>query len=200
MRHRIFGSRRFETTQFSHLQLPKCPKKNSGTFRHLKMWPLYCFETSGNRISGEAVRCPITTVALFLGTFAKLPKGPVSFVMSVRPSIRVEQFDSHWTDIHEIWWLTIFENLSRKFQLNWTLSRMTVTLHADQYTFMIISRSVLLRTRNVSEKRWRENQKAHFMFNIFFLKCHLWDNMEKYCGGVESTDDNMAHAHFMLDA
>jgi hypothetical protein len=200
MRYRVFGSRHFETTQFSHLQVPKCPKKNSGTFRHLKMWPLYCFETSGNRIPGESVLCPITTVALFLGAFAKLPKAPVSFVMSVRPSICVEQFGSHWTNIHEIWWLIIFENLSRKFQLNWTLSRITGTLHADQYTVMIISLSVILRTRNVSEKSCRENQKTHFMFNNFFLKCHLWDNMGKYCGGGESTDDNMAHAHCMMDA
>ena len=88
MRQRAFGSRCFETTQLSHLEVSKCPKKNSGTFRHLKMWPLYCFETSGNRISGDAVLCPITTVALSLGAFANLPKAPVSFVMSVRPSTR----------------------------------------------------------------------------------------------------------------
>jgi len=28
---------------------------------------------------------------------------------------------------------------------------------------------------------------------------HLWDNMEKYGRAGQGTDDNMAHAHCMLD-
>jgi len=35
-------------------------------------------------------------------------------------------------------------------------------------TFLIISSSILLRTRNVSS--YRENQNTHFMFDIFFPK------------------------------
>ena len=38
----------------------------------------------------------------FLGTFAKLGKATISFVMSVCPSVRMEQLGSHWTDFHEI--------------------------------------------------------------------------------------------------
>ena len=38
----------------------------------------------------------------FLGAFAKLRKTTISFVMSVRPSYRMEQLGSHWTDFHEI--------------------------------------------------------------------------------------------------
>ena len=41
----------------------------------------------------------------------------------------------------------------------------TGTLHEDQYTFLIISRSVLLRKRNVSDKSFRENQNTHVMLN-----------------------------------
>jgi hypothetical protein len=34
----------------------------------------------------------------------------------------------------------------------------------------------------------------------FFRKsCCLWDNVEKDCGARQATDDNMAHAHCMLD-
>ena len=42
----------------------------------------------------------------------------------------------------------------------------------DQYTLLITSRSVLLRMRNVSEKRWREDYThTHFMFiNVSFSK------------------------------
>jgi len=38
-------------------------------------------------------------------------------------------------------------------------------LYKDQYTFLIISRSFLLRMRNVSDKRCRENQSTHFVFS-----------------------------------
>jgi hypothetical protein len=39
---------------------------------------------------------------LFLGTFSKLRKTTISFVVSVSPTIRMEQLGSHWTDCHEI--------------------------------------------------------------------------------------------------
>ena len=38
------------------------------------------------------------------------------------------------------------------------------TLHENQYKFLIISRLVVTRMRNVSDKL-RENQNTHFMFN-----------------------------------
>jgi hypothetical protein len=38
------------------------------------------------------------------------------------------------------------------------------TLYEDQFTFFIISRSFLLRMRNVSDKVCREGQNTHFVF------------------------------------
>ena len=40
----------------------------------------------------------------------------------------------------------------------------------DLCTFMIISRWILLRMRNVSDKSCRENQNTHFMFNNFVFR------------------------------
>jgi len=47
---------------------------------------------------------------------------------------------------------------------------MTGTSLEDQYTFLIISCSVLLIMRNVSDKSCRENQNTHFTFNKLFPK------------------------------
>ena len=47
--------------------------------------------------------------------------------------------------------------------------RITGTLHEDQYTFLLISLSFLLRMRNVSNKSCRGNQNTHFVFNTFFF-------------------------------
>ena len=59
--------------------------------------------------------------------------------------------------------------------------------------FFIISRSVLLRVNNVSDKTCRENQNTHFMFNNFYFSENravyeiMW---KKYCTARQSTDDN----------
>jgi hypothetical protein len=45
------------------------------------------------------------------------------------------------------------------------MTKVTDTLHEDEYTFLIISRSVLLRMRNVSDKLCRENQNKYFVFS-----------------------------------
>jgi hypothetical protein len=37
---------------------------------------------------------------LILGAFAKLRKATVIFVVSIRPSVRMKQLVSHWTDFH----------------------------------------------------------------------------------------------------
>jgi hypothetical protein len=57
---------------------------------------------------------------------------------------------------------------------------------------MIMSRWILLRMRNVSDKSCTENQNTLFIFNNFFFRksCRLWDNIEKYGRAREVTDDN----------
>ena len=49
-----------------------------------------------------------------LDAFAKLQKVTISFVMSVRPSVRMEQLGSHPTDFHEILYLWIFRKSVQK--------------------------------------------------------------------------------------
>ena len=71
------------------------------------------------------------------------------------------------------------ENLSRKFKCNLNLTRITGTLHADQYTFLIAYRWTIYRMRIVSDKQ-RENKNPRFKFRYVFLRksCRLWDNLE----------------------
>jgi hypothetical protein len=83
---------------------------------------------------------------------------------------------------------------------------MTGTLLEDLWTFMIVSRLVFLRMRNVADKCCRENRNTHFVFNIFFYfspeNRSVYDiprSLGKYCGSGQATDGNMAHAHCMLD-
>jgi hypothetical protein len=61
----------------------------------------------------------------------------------------------------------------------WKLTRITGTLHEDICTFMKISRWVITKIRNISDKSCRENQNTDFMFgNLFSRKsCRLWGNV-----------------------
>ena len=44
------------------------------------------------------------------------------------------------------------------------MTKIRVTLPKDLSMFMIVSRSILLRIRNVSDKIFRDNLNTHFMF------------------------------------
>jgi len=78
--------------------------------------------------------------------------------MSVRPTVRIfMKFDIG----------VFFEILPRPFKFHENLTRITGTLHGNQYAFLIISPSVLIRMRNVSDKRCRGNYNTHFMFNNY---------------------------------
>jgi len=48
------------------------------------------------------------------------------------------------------------------------MTGITATLHEDQHTFMITSRSVLFTMTNVSDKTYRENENTICIQYIFF--------------------------------
>ena len=127
----------------------------------------------------------------FLGAFAKLRKGNISFVTPVRPSARNNSAPTGRIFMKfDIW--VFFENLSRKFNFHWNLWRKTGTLHEDLCTFMVIYRWIILRMRNVSDKVV-EKIETHILCSITFFRksCHLWDNVEKYGRARQATDDNI---------
>ena len=111
--------------------------------------------------------------------FTKWRKAATIFVTSaytpVRPSVGVEQLGSHWTDCHEIWY---FEYFSKIY---------------IESTFVTVSRSILLRLRNVSGKSCRENQNTHFVFSNFpkILPFLFWDNVEWHGSVLQATDDDI---------
>jgi hypothetical protein len=121
---------------------------------------------------------------------------------SLCPSVCPNGTTRHLLD--RLSWNSIFEIFFWE-----TVEKMQVSLKLDNnkgyFTWIainifIISRSVLLRMKNVSDERCREKWNAFFRFNNFCRKsCRLWDNVERYCRAEQATDYNMAHAHCMLD-
>jgi len=90
--------------------------------------------------------------------------------LSVCPSVRVEQLRSHWTDFHEILYLSIFRKSRRENSSLIKIGQEQLLLYTKtNITFSIISHSILIRMRNVSDESCRENQNTHFMFDAFFF-------------------------------
>ena len=82
------------------------------------------------------------------------------------------------------------------------LTRIMGTLLEDQYTFLIISRSFLLRIRNVWGKICGENQNTHFIQQLFFFQIRaiyeiMWKNIIE--PDRPQMTINTAHAHCILD-
>jgi len=50
--------------------------------------------------------------------FSKFRKVTTSFVMSVRPSVLMEQIGSHWVDSHEILYWNIFRKFVEKVRVS----------------------------------------------------------------------------------
>jgi hypothetical protein len=119
----------------------------------------------------------------------KLRNITINFVMSVRPSVRPSVRLSAWNrsapagqifmkaDI-----LGFFEDLSRKFKFDRSLTRITGTVHDALCTFVIVYRWIFRKMGNVSNRICRKNQNTHFItYSNFSLKPYsLWDNVRKY--------------------
>ena len=123
------------------------------------------------------ILCGHNGIGTILGASTKLEKkASISSVMSVR----MEQLSSQWTDFHEIWYLMTFLKSVEKIQVLLNSDRHNGLFHEDQFTFMIISRSVLI-MRNVTDKSCRGNQNTHFVFNSLFSKLVLF---MRQCGKI----------------
>ena len=75
-------------------------------------------------------------LSLSLSAFAKLGMATISFVMSVCQSVRVpvhrhDTTSSHWTDFHEILYLSILRKSVKKMEVSLESDRTAGTVHED---------------------------------------------------------------------
>ena len=112
--------------------------------------------------------------------------------MSVLPSVRTE-LGSHWTDIHEIWYLSIFRKSVRKIQVSLKSDK-----NSGYFTWTAIVRlwsylaEFLLEWEMFQKKSCSENQK-HILRSVTSSPkiVPLGNNMEKYDTAHQATNDNL---------
>ena len=116
---------------------------------------------------------------MFLGTFVTLKEETISFVCPSAWNNSTPTGRNRWNLIFSLF----FNKICRENSTLLKSDKNNGTLHEDVFTFMTISRWILLRIRNVLDRSCRENQNTRFMFNNFFPK----------------TCQKMAHTRCMLD-
>ena len=94
--------------------------------------------------------------------------------------------------------LVFLENLSRKLNFRQTLRRITATINEDRHTFMFISRCFPLRMRSVSDI-FVMKIKTLLLSSVIPPRQNRFVCVEKYFRAIQDTDDNMTHAHYVLD-
>jgi len=143
-----------------------------------------------------------------LDSFRRLRKiGEKRLTASSCLSVRMEPLGLHWTNFYKIWYLSIFFRKSvEKIQVSWKWDKKNRHFikkkYEDLYTFLIVSRPVLLRMRTVSDKMCGENQNTYFIFNNLFPKIvpfmiscgNIW-----YSQTGHRWQCSMTHALWMLD-
>ena len=75
----------------------------------------------------------------------------------------MKQPGSQWRIFMRFFIWAFLENLSWKFKIHCNLIRITDTLHEDQFTFLVISRWILLKIRIISDK-FGEKIKTPILF------------------------------------
>ena len=97
----------------------------------------------------------------------------ISFVRSVRLSVRMEQLGSLWTDFLVIWYMNIFRKPVEKIRFS-LKSDKNKEYFVYTYAYMIISRSVILRIKNVSDKRCIVCSITYFSKIVSFVMSSSW--------------------------
>jgi hypothetical protein len=130
-----------------------------------------------------------------------LRKATISFVIFVCSSIRVEQLGSHWTEFYDIWYYSFCR---RSVQI------VRVTLKSDKNSWYFTYRHIYIYhisiRSSLNEKCFIQNLqseiKEHILCPIIFFfenRTFCEKKWKKYGSNGHATDDNMAHAHCMLD-
>ena len=94
----------------------------------------------------------------------------------------MEQLGFRLADFYDIEYLKLFRKYIKIVRVSLKSDNNNGTLHEDLCRFIIISRAIILRIRNVSDKSCGENQNTHFMSNKFFSENRavyeiMWKNM-----------------------
>jgi hypothetical protein len=147
----------------------------------------------------ETEKC---TECEFLGVFAKFRKATSALqYLSLPLSIYIRQLSSHCRFFREILHLRVLRKSVEKIcfikiRKEYRVLYVTTNTHFSSYLAQFSLEW------KIFQKNFVEKTETRILYSVtfFFRKsCCLWYNVDKCCRAGQATDDNMRHAHYMLD-
>ena len=113
-----------------------------------------------------SISCKLRNLSNCWARLQNCEKRSISFVklsvhLSVRPSVRMEQLGYHWTDFHEILYLSAFRKFTEKFQVLLKCDVNNGYFTRRPIPIFVIYRPVLLGIRKISDKICTENRNTN---------------------------------------
>jgi hypothetical protein len=169
---------------------------------YLYLYHCHCHKQIFPAVVGTDPHSMQTFIIVFSGAFAKLRKATIGFVVSVRPSLSLRL--SVWSNSFPTGRIFMkFEYFSKICQENsifteiwheWRVLYMTTDIHFRSHLAQFLEWEIF-------QRKFVGEIKTHILCSVTFSRksCLFWDNVETYCRTRLATDDNMAHAHCVLD-
>ena len=137
----------------------------------------------------------------FLDAFEKLRKVTISYVMSVCLFVRTEQLGSHWTDFYEILYFNIIRKSVEKSQISLKSDENIGYFIRRLMNIFIISRSICLRMRNISDKVVQKIT-THILRSVTFFENRaiseiMWKYSENRTGHRWQYGTRVFHAWYL---
>ena len=148
-------------------------------------------------------------LGLLLGAFARSRKATVSFFVSVCLSsvclssvclssvclsVRTEQLLPHWTDIHEIWYLRVFQKSVEQIEVS-----MKSDKNAGYFTWRptYIFDQISLSSRYNQRCFWQNTNACYVQYRVFFFFKNraVCEIMWKAYGRTRQTTDGACALH-----
>ena len=122
------------------------------------------------------------------------------FACHVHLSVRMQQLVPHWTNFDAFWYLSFSRKSVEELQVSLKCDKNKGELYLKTFSHLWQYLAELFLKWEMYQTKFVTKIKTHILCSIiFFLKsCLLWDNVEKYCGAREASDDNI-EAHCLLD-
>jgi hypothetical protein len=157
--HAVSMEKYLETSHWKTKKMTELCSYGSGSYRRKEHTNASYMFVVLSSVRSVGITFHTSRTRHLLVAFTKSQKATITLIISVCLSVCPSICPSAWNNSPKIRRIFIkfrisifFESLSRKFTFFKNLTRITRTVHEDMCTVVTISRSVLLRMRNVSDR------------------------------------------------
>jgi hypothetical protein len=150
------------------------PLRNDWKYYYHRRAASHCLKTSGDTVRLLQRTTHFISLKLFR-RLRKIAKSDYWLISSVRPH---KELCYHGTDFHKIWYQRLYRRYVEINHVSLKYNKNNAYFTRRTMYILTVCSWILLRTRNISHKRRKENQNIYFVSNNIPpppQSCRLWE-------------------------